>query len=381
MKKQDIVITTFFGTENYGSNIQAIALATTFKQMGYRVSFLKAFKNRPFLIMHPLMLFYRILNKLNRRKTVAFFVPSPYMISEKRTKRLMAFNDKHYKTVTFKSWREWKTAMSAKTIFVVGSDITWNPARGYPATNFLDFAHYAKLPCFSYAASVGDTNLPHKYYHLYRRYLRSMTEVGVREQAVADKLGSIIGREVIKVVDPSMLLTREQWDVFANDASVSIPINSNGYVACYFVMEDNRYWEFVRKIQEETNMQIVVIPMHNEDENRGYDTITDATLNEFIWLIKNATFICTDSFHACAMSLIYEKEFYLLRRSRKAEDDKFDDFLNRYNLSKRVVSNEELFRREAITDYSIAKEQLRRDKEESISFIKTALLECAANNI
>ncbi len=375
-KKREICISTFYGTENYGSNIQAVGLARTLEKMGCRVFFIGTFKVRAFKLRHPVLLYARIINRINKRKNKAFFLPEPYQKSEKRIKRIKAFKEAQFQTKSIITSADWEETIRNRTIFAAGSDIIWNPARGYPAAFFLDYAYYSGLPRFSYATSVGAQSLPRKYYRAYRRYLGSMVEVGVREQSVADMLEPIIHRKVTKVADPSLLLTKEEWNEFAEKAEISVPISREGYILCYFVMNDPRYWKYVKKIRETTKRQIVVLPMHHIDEEQPYDIILDGTPYEFVWLIKNADYICTDSFHACAVSMLYQKDFYLLRRTRKAEDAKYDDFLNRYHLADRAVQDESVFIVKPKTDYSFAQKQLEEDRHFSMSFLRDALQQC-----
>lgn len=374
--RREICIVTWFGTENYGSNLQAIGLSQTLKEMGYEPFFLERFKVKSFLLKHPTLLYARVINKINMNKRRAFFNPVPYTISQKRKERVEKFKNKHFKAKNYYSTEHWKTDVDNNTIFICGSDILWNPARGYPAINFLDIAYYAGLSRFSYASSVGAQELPKRYYKAYRRYLGSMKGVGVREQAVAEMLEPIIGFKPTKVIDPSLLRTAEQWDKYADHAELSVEIDKDGFILCYFVMNDSRYWEYVKKVREATNLQVIILPMHQQDEEQGYDTVLDGTTYEFLWLIKNATFICTDSFHACVVSMIYHKEFYLVRRLRKSEDAKYNDFLGRYHLMERVVSDESRFIRKTEIDYTFADEKLREDKEFSTNFLRKMLEKC-----
>lgn len=374
---KDVCIVTWYGKANYGTSIQALALAKVLEARGYHVSFLKRFMVKPFLIRHPVLLYARVMKKIGSRKRNAFFTPVPYRLSEERQQRIREFNRENYRELSITTTSEWRRIIGRKTIFAAGGDILWNPARGYPAEPFLDFAYYAGLPRFSYGSSVGSRELPKKYHRAYRRYLSSMKEIGVREQAVADMLEPIVHRKVNRVADASLLLTEREWNEYADRAQVSVPVQPGGFVLCYFVMNDPRYWEYAAKVREAAGLQMIVLPMHELDEQQPYDVIRDGTLCEFIRLIRDAAFICTDSFHACAISLIYRKEFYLLRRSRKAEDDKYDDFLKRYRLTDRIVRDEQVFERKPDTDYSHAGQQLAEDVLNSLAYLDKVLEECA----
>ena len=372
---QKVYIATFFGTENYGTNLQAIGLSRTIEKRGYAVYMLGSFRVYSYLLRHPLLLFSRLINKLNKRKKRAFFSPHPYQKSQERIIRNEAFNAKYFRSESIKKAKQWHEIIDSKSIFVAGSDILWNPALGYPAKYFLDVAYYVDLPRFSYGSSIGALELPKQYYNAYRRYLGSMIGIGVREQSVAELLKTIIGKEPCKVVDPTLLLTQKEWEVFADKADLSIGINKEGYILCYFVMEDQRYWDYIRKVKKKTGIQVIVLPMHVLDERQPYDVILDGTPYEFVWLIKNAEYVFTDSFHACVISALFEKEFYLLRRKRESEDAKYDDFLARYHLEDRSLIYESDFIRKPI-DYVYTRGKIQRDRAESIAFLDNLLNQC-----
>lgn len=376
MDKREICIKTWYGTDNYGSNLQAIGLSETLKVLGYDVYFLKRFMVIPFMLKHPSMFFARVYNAFNLKKSKKFFTPVPYIVSDKRKERLVRFKSEHFKEKEYKTLDDWYIDVINNVIFVAGSDIIWNPAKGYPATSFLDFAYYAKLNRFSYASSVGAQELPRKYYKAYKKYLGSMKGVSVREQAVANMFEPIIQKNVVKVLDPTFLLSREYWEEFSKKAKIPVGINCSNFVLVYFVMEDPRYWDYVRKIKEQTGFKIIVLPMHHSDENQPFDIITDGTPYEFVWLIKNACFVCTDSFHACVLSIIFHKEFYLIRRKRKSEDDKYNDLLTRYHLTDRIVTNETNFLRNEKVDYAYADKYIESDRNDSMNYLIRTLEEC-----
>lgn len=370
MKK--VCIVTYYDSSNYGSRLQSTALSLALKDLNCDVYFLKSFKARKFTLMHPRMVYARLYNKLNRKKKEAFFHPVPYTISDERRSRLDKYTKENYKVIDIRSDKQWNNICKEKYTFVAGSDIIWQPANGYPSFFFLDYAYFAGLDCLAYGSSLGAKKLPHKFYNAYRKYLRSYKAIGVRETKVKNYLSKIIDKPVTKVVDPTLLITKDKWDKFADKARYSISSDED-FVFCYFVMNDARYWDYVKKVEQATGLKIVVLPMHSLDEEQPYEIIRDGTPYEFIDLIKKAKFIVTDSFHTCVFSMIYEKEFYLLRRTRSDEDEKYNDLLKRYHLEDRRIENEESFIRNEIIDYSYASEKIASDRNQSYEFLKEAI--------
>ena len=374
--KRKVCIYTMFGSTNYGSNFQAIGLSKTIEELGYDVYLLDEFRVLSFFIRHPYLLLIRIVNRINRKKRRAFFDAIPYTITDRRERRLERFKEDNFKLKKYRNAKEWQKDINDNIIFVCGSDIIWNPSLGYPAINFLDVAFYAKLNRFSYASSIGALELPRKYYKSLRKYLSSMKSIGVREDSVANLLEPIIGRRPTKVIDPSLFLSATKLERYVNMAEISIDISQTGYILCYFVMSDKRYWEYIKQIKAKTKLQVVVLPMHRQDEIEEYSVVLDGTMNEFLWLIKNSTIVCTDSFHACVASTVFHKEFYLLKRSRNSENAKFEDFLSRYKLFDRVVGDENVFVRKEKIDYDAIDELIKEDVAFSIHFLRESLRKC-----
>ncbi len=383
--KENIIVVTGFRGGNYGTKLQSTALCKYFEKLGYNTSILEKFSYKGYFIKHPDIGIARILKRtLSRNDTKKFFDDKEhYYYSKERENKLANYDETVYNPVTIATGDQYSNLLSNNAIFVVGSDIIWQPAMGVPGYWFLDFIYHTKLKRFSYATSIGANELPKKYYRYYKKYLSKFSAIGVRERTAVKLLEPIVKREVIQVIDPTLLHDTVFWDQFANKASFSnFCINPHQYVFCYFVMHDARYWEYMKLVRnyldsnpETKEYKIVVLPMHKMDEEQPYTVITEGTPYEFVYLIKNASFIVTDSFHVCAFSLNYKKEFYLLRRARKDEDSKYDDFFSSYGLTGRSIENENVFVRKQRIDYEEAHMKLAEDRAFAYEFINKALSE------
>ena len=373
LKNKTVCVVTGYKGGNYGTKLQSTALCKFFEKKGYQTYILNSFKSYAFYLLHPYVLYNRLMCKLNRKKTVQFFDPSVYEIGQQRQEMLRKYEEKVYHPLTIDTLRSWNAFKKNNPIMVVGSDIIWQPAFGPPGYYFLDFTFHSGLRKFSYATSIGANELPKEYHKYYRRYLDDFTGVSVREQKAADMLNEIVDTTVIQRIDPTLLHRPDFWDTFSNQAVVPAELKQGQFIFCYFVMDDQRYWDYVKIIAQETGFKVAILPMHHIDEEQPYVVLNNGTPCEFLWLIKNSAFICTDSFHACAFSLNYRKEFYLLRRKRKDEDAKYNDFFARYGLEDRVVENETMFTRKPDIDYKTAHKRLEEDRIKAYQFIDEML--------
>ena len=371
MKK--VCVVTWYSSFNYGTQLQSTSLCKYLEENGCEVSILKNFSVKPYLFRHPSLAYAKIMNRLNEKKRLAFFNPVPYHVTDERRKRTAAYVKDNFHPVTITSMAQWSQMITDNTAFVTGSDIIWQPAMGIPSKMFLDFTCFENVTRVSYASSTGAKKLPEKYEKYYRRYLGKFKALSTREQNAADYFSSLLNRKVVKVIDPTLLHDTSFWDTYAQRALTG-NLTDKKYILCYFVMEDPRYWNYVKKVQQQfPDYEIVVLPMHHSDEKEEYHVITNGTAYEFISLIKHAGLIITDSFHAGVFSFLYEKEFYVLRRARAAEDEKFHDLVERYGLRHRLVTNEETFERNTDTDYTAGKTALKADQEFAFRYLKNAL--------
>ena len=374
----EAIIVTFYNGLNYGSMLQAAALHKVLRKLGVESRFLDRFQVMTFILVHPSLLVTRVHRKLTETRRKRFFLPTDYVKTKEKQNRLAEFEVEETPVISFTDHRLWRGAIHRRTVFIAGSDITWNPANGIPGKYFLDFAVAAGLPCFSYAASIGAKALPKKWGQRYRHLLGEYLAVGVREHESIALLRPYYDGHIEQVVDPTLLLTAVEWDVFANKAALSVNVKPDSYILCYFVMDDDRYWDYAKHVQDYFCLPVIVLPMHAADGvGQNWIRVEDAAPYEFVWLVKNATVVLTDSFHACSFCLTYEKEFYLLRRERKAEDSKYNDFLSRYSLESRVVTNESHFERALISYSDETLQVLERDRERSMRFLLETIAKAA----
>jgi hypothetical protein len=95
--------------------------------------------------------------------------------------------------------------------FVAGSDQIWHPVWGEGLFDkyFLSFAAPGKR--IAYAASFGVPHIPEERMKLFTEYLKGMDYISVREQSGARIVKQLIGKDVPVLVDPTLLLSRDEW--------------------------------------------------------------------------------------------------------------------------------------------------------------------------
>lgn len=185
--------------------------------------------------------------------------------------------------------------------FVVGSDQVWNPYFADLQSNFLSFAPYDKR--ISYAASIASPDIPEKKVEIYKQGLNGMKWISMREQEGANTVKQFTGRDVPVVVDPTILLTPNEWRKVSRQPAW---YRGEDYILTYFL--GNRPDAAIQQVANKSGLPSV--NLLDEDVYEYYVTGVD----EFIWAIEHASLIYTDSFHGMVFSILFQRPFVVCNR-------------------------------------------------------------------
>ncbi len=207
---------------------------------------------------------------------------------------------------------------------VVGSDQVWRPLYNYNIKDmFLDFCKKKKnLKRIAYAASFGVDNWEYspKQTRKCSALAKKFDAISVREESGEKLCKEHLGVDATWVLDPTLLLTKEDYLPICED----VPVCNEKYLAVY-VLDEN---EEVKAIYEkEANAQGLIIKKFHADSK------STLTVPEWLAMFRDASYVVTDSFHGTVFSIIFGKEFKCIyNRERGAA--RFESLLNLYNSEK-----------------------------------------------
>lgn len=196
-------------------------------------------------------------------------------------------------------------------LLVVGSDQLWNASisGGLDPAFLLDFGCAVKR--ISLATSMGNYKFTQEDRELARRCLTRFSAVSVREKYAKEQVDALIGRASFICLDPTLLLTAEEWRGFAKKPK---GVEEGEKYLLLFTIDNRperacRVWESCAK---KLNVPVFRIS-NNFVPVSGVDkTLRGVTPQEFVWLIDRAAYVVTDSFHGSAFSLNLETPFTVI---------------------------------------------------------------------
>jgi hypothetical protein len=196
-------------------------------------------------------------------------------------------------------------------VFITGSDQVWN-MDWYCKEYFLDFVPNSKRK-IAYAASMPNTKLSDEQKQIVCKHLKSFGDISVREKETADFLEELTGRKVEWVLDPTLLLSKDDWDEICAPRVIK-----EKYIFCYFLGTDKLHRNIAKKFAKKMGYKIVTLPhlaeVNINDLTFGDMKLYDISPEQFISLIKYAEYVITDSFHATVFSNIYQTKYFVFDR-------------------------------------------------------------------
>lgn len=112
------------------------------------------------------------------------------------------------------------------------------------------------------------------------------------------------------------------------------------YIFCYFLSVTSLAIETVKKVRELTGLKVVHFNLNALDKFDSEYNIRIAGPSDFIGLISRATYICTNSFHCSAFSIIYRKNFMFVPKNMANE--RITSLMDKFSLSDVFISVDRL---------------------------------------
>jgi polysaccharide pyruvyl transferase WcaK-like protein len=333
------IITTHYAL-NYGAFLQALALQRTVSQLGHDCEIIDY---RP-----KSSTFGR--NYIRKSDSVPNFFRNVYAlfslnIYRKYISRRKKFDDTRNREMRsseriYSSQKEILQNVEPYDVFICGSDQIWNIGLMYDPVFFLDFhGKYPSAKYVAYAPSVSMKKFSGEEEQLYSEHMKCFNAISVRESLGKELLSPLTEKEVKVVLDPVFLYGTKNWKDFAE-----IPkdfILQEPYIFCYYIGSNKIAQLTVDKLRSITGFRVVYCNVNLRDRFHSNICIRDASPQEFVGLIANASFICTNSFHATAFSLMFEKPF-IVNLKNDAGDSRMEDLLSTVGLNDRFCDFENI---------------------------------------
>jgi len=357
MKKKKVLILTLCGNKNYGNRLQNYALSCIIEKFNFNVETLWIESKKELSIVNKI--------KYNIKNFIRFLLKG-YNLKKLEKEKLDNFNKFNSNIKLNKDYDNVINGEIKYDYYVVGSDQVWNYSfSDVGDIYFLPFAEKDKT--ISYAASFGVSEIDENYKENYITGLNHIKNISVREKMGADIVYNLIKKKVDVVLDPTLLLEKNDWNKVLSKPK-KLP-NKKYILTVFLGTISNDLKDKIIKLADENDCEI--INLFDVKQQNSYV----AGPSEFIYYISNASLILTDSFHACCFSIIYEKQFYVFNREGHKQNmiSRIDSLLDKFNISERKISYINDIKYNLGIDYNNVFGILEKERKKSLEFLSNSL--------
>lgn len=349
MKKNEkkIGILTFHKSINYGSVLQAWALQDIIEKKGYNVEIIdyepQAYKSLYHIFKSPTSL-WRIKFNLRQLPLSGVLLYQSKRFCKFR-KRCLHLSEKKYNVHS-----DLHDMVEKYDVIVCGSDQIWNiNAYDCDLAYFLPVAYKGQK--VAYAVSVNTTKFTEKKCDdVLRWYIWDFDYISIRETSGAEKISRFIDKKknITTVLDPTLLHKKEDFDNICSKRLIN-----NDYIFLYNVWSCDDAADAAVTLSAKLNLPVYTTLMTRDKssicklEKKGIQVEKHFTSpQDFISLIKNASYVVTDSFHGTAFSIIFEKNFVCINDRHKdgsfKNDERLESILLSLRLKDRYITKEQV---------------------------------------
>lgn len=354
MKKIGII--TIHSDLNYGAALQAYALNRVIREKGYSSEIINYVKipNHPPHYPFPINIVFWVMNR----------------------PRFLRFRNFLKNSISARRWNSVEELMNGFNegydVIISGSDQVWNPLCGglndqINPCYYLAFADHQRYKKVAYASSLGSYRFNEEELKVVKPWFEEYDHLSTREQAGKEHLEAFLDKNVRVVLDPTLLLNHSDW------MTVASPVNiKDKYVLVYYFNERDEVVNIARKIANKYGYKVALItnmPHHYKGVDINIRHVGPA---QFLWLIDNASYIVTNSFHGTAFAVNFNRPFISVIKRNSPQ--RAQTLLNNVGIPERLLTDEKYL--DALTDdidWDLVNGKLNELRKDSLDYLFNAI--------
>jgi len=359
-----IAVITMHAVKNYGSALQTFATQQVLSRLGYETEIINYIRKKN--IDSNLIDVWTSKEK-GLRKIAKKMLMYPTIKKWIRVWGNYLQTYIHLSAVTYTEMKDFSVTPVQADILCTGSDQVWNSGwnDGVEYPFYLSFAD-DNTPKISFSASFGKEKLDENEIEIVKPLLQKYDYITVREQSAVSILNNMGIKDVSFTLDPTLFLTKEQWKKHMKKSKPDEP-----YILVYQLNKDKNFDKMAVNFAKSKKMKLVRLCLRYDQIILPGRKKFIPEIREFLSLINNAEYVITDSFHATAFSINFNKQFFSVLPQKY--NCRLKEFLDIFDLENRIVSNYLDFESAGTIDYGQVNKILDDERKKSMEHLKYAL--------
>lgn len=365
----NVGILTFHGVDNYGAVLQAWSTTHWLQQHGVRPEIIDY---RPYEVYKRYRVFQAYGYRNNPRRLLADGLKAWKTVKRQANFKRFRQENLPVSDKVFYSFDELKEIGSAYDSYLCGSDQIWNPklTRGFDPSFFLRFVQDGAKK-IAFAPSVAIKGLSEAQIAAIAEYTADFHALSIREQETIDVLQPYCAEKIYQISDPVFLSEASDFDALARYGNSKKP-----FVFLYVIgaAKDNAgIIRAAEALAKRENCRLVYIIDGNSRSVRIHGkNLFGCNPKRFLGAIKNAKYVVSNSFHATAFSVLFQKQFYAFLKPNTGS--RVQGLLSEFGLEDRICrSGADLEKKVELIDYTPVPAKLARIRQNSEAYLLSAL--------
>lgn len=372
-----VALVTLHTVSNYGSCLQTYATQKLFESLGCEIEVIDYYRadNLPEYAVEKafqgrrMQKFQGVWKKAPWLKKI-LSVPMGVIVKRQRK----PFDDfrSRYLNLSKRMYRSADELMQnppQADVYCTGSDQVWNSVwnKGFEEPYYLTFAPAGK-PRIAFAASIGRSEVDDWEKPLMKDALSHYKAISMRESSGVKILDELGFPNAQFVLDPTLMLKKEDWKPLGK-----MPDGVEGpYLLVYQLNKSKQFVDYVEAVASKYGLNVVKISYGVYDVMKSAKTLIAPSVEEFVGLFLNASYVITDSFHATAYSLNFGIPFTSIAPQRFST--RIASILALTGTEDRMLSSwDDTSMFERHIDFDYVTRSLDGMRESSVSFLREAL--------
>ncbi len=371
----NIKVITRHGPSNYGSLLQSIATIKALEKLGHTaeiIDYQRKDERGVHMVLTQLQQKARYSNPL--RKLAYILVRYP--IEKYAQGKFDKMRKRWLKMTRHISRYDGLQELDAD-VFMTGSDQVWGPTMNghYDKAYFLDFVKDGRKKV-SYAGSFGKTKFDTDTENAYKEMLSKYDKITVREDSAVKMMqGWGLSNCIGQVLDPTLLLNKEEWENTLITKNSDDKYRGKKYILLYLIHNYPEHSAYALRFAKAHNLELIRVNPFLHQARNGGKFICCPDVSEFLALIKNATYMLTDSFHGTCFAINLNVQFVELL-PLNATSARNQSILELTKLEDRILHNYYDYSIiEKNIDYSVVNAILAQNRLLSINILKDIIYE------
>jgi len=384
IKKIGLVIRYVKNHNNYGSSLQNFAILSQIRKLGYGCEIIQYRKRVPlckkvWMVVQMLRIgayhdqlrdLKAKISKKMRKKYAANIAIRSFAVNHFKNEKIEPF------VKVYDGFENLCKGSLNYASVIVGSDQLWTPMSLY--NKYFNLLFVAdEVPKISYGTSFGVSQIHKLQAKQFGEFLDRFSFISVRELSGKKIVETVSSKTAKVVLDPTMLLTCEEWGKEIEYSKVEI---TEPYIFCYLLGANPNVRRAINELKKRTGLKIITIRHTDEyvaeDENFGDIAPYDVSPLDFVKYISKAKYVCTDSFHGSVFSILFHRQFITFYRyppeQKGSRNSRIDSLFELFGLKNRIYVNNIYDTIQSEILYEAIDSKLSKLREDSLQYLRNS---------